>query len=133
MISTPKKSSFSWLLGMALFLSALGVFILGVSQNMAAAAENPESTYTQAKTAFANGQKEAAVKLFQDAASQGHTESQYQLGLLYMKGWGVSRNVKDAYRWLTLAEQAGHPQASRAKETLTTQLDAETRRLIEAP
>ncbi len=128
-----KNSPFQWLLGASLVLSVLAVLFF-LPENTASATDfiNLESTYSQAKTAFASGDKAKAVQLFTNAAKAGHAESQYQLGLMYMKGWGVVRNVKDAYYWLSLAEQSGHSQAGRAKEALVSQLDAETRRLVEA-
>ncbi len=125
------KKPLQWLWGLSLFLLVFGMF-LWIPQEASARDElNPETTYTQAKTAFANGEKEKAVQLFTVAAQAGHTESQYQLGLMYMKGWGVGRNVKEAHRWLTRAEQTGHNQASKAKSVLNSQLDAETRQLLE--
>ncbi len=128
-----KNSPFQWLLGATLVLSVLAVLFF-LPENTASAGDsiNLESTYSQAKTAFASGDKAKAVQLFTNAAQAGHAESQYQLGLMYMKGWGVGRNVKDAYRWLNLAEQSGHSLAGRAKAALVSQLDAETRRLVES-
>jgi TPR repeat protein len=128
-----KSNPIQWFLGTALLFSVLGVLFF-LPETIASARDeiNLESTYSQAKTAFANGDKTKAVQLFTNAAQAGHAESQYQLGLMYMKGWGVVRNVKDAYHWLSLAEQSGHSQAARAKEALVSQLDAETRRLLES-
>jgi len=94
------------------------------------AAESPDTIYQKAKEAFASGDKTAAIGLFEQAAKQGHIEAQYQLGIMYMKGWGVARNVKQSYTWLSKAEQAGHHQASRAKNALVSSLDAETRVLL---
>ena len=127
-----KMNPLNGLLGIFVFLSVLAVLLFLPETNAPAnESTNLESTYSQAKTAFASGDKAKAVQLFTSAAGAGHAESQYQLGLMYMKGWGVARNVKEAYHWLNLAEQSGHSQAGRAKEALVTQLDAETRRLVE--
>lgn len=49
---------------------------------------------------------EAAV-WFRRAADRGVVDSQYNLGLLYEAGRGVERNLREAYRWFTVAANAG--------------------------
>ena len=41
------------------------------------------------------------------AAEQGDATGQYLLGLMYDKGFGVSRDLVQAYKWLNLAASHG--------------------------
>ena len=41
-----------------------------------------------------------AAKYFRQAALQGHSLSQYELGMLYKKGLGVAQDYTEATRWL---------------------------------
>jgi localization factor PodJL len=52
---------------------------------------------------------------FRRAAAQGVVDSQYNLGLLYEAGRGVSKNLREAYRWFAIAANAGDV-ASREKQ-----------------
>ncbi len=47
-------------------------------------------------------------------ASQGNSDSQYQLGLLYQTGNGVEENIYQAIHWLTRAANANNVQAQYA-------------------
>lgn len=40
-------------------------------------------------------------------AEQGIAEAQYNLGLIYSKGQGVSRNHEEAVKWYRLAAEQG--------------------------
>lgn len=42
------------------------------------------------------------------AATYRHPAAQYELGLMFLKGEGVQRNVTQAARWLQLAAEKGH-------------------------
>jgi hypothetical protein len=52
-----------------------------------------------------------ALQLFQKAASAGHTRAQINLGILYMRGLGVPRDLINARAWLEKAAASGDPQA----------------------
>jgi TPR repeat protein len=52
-----------------------------------------------------------ALDLFQKAASAGHTRAQINLGILYMRGLGVPRDLVNARAWLEKAAASGDPQA----------------------
>lgn len=44
-----------------------------------------------------------AIDLYRRAATQGHPVAQYLMGIMYREGWGVKRDVVEAYKWLVLA------------------------------
>ena len=52
-----------------------------------------------------------ALQLFQKAAMAGHTRAQINLGILYMRGLGVPRDLINARAWLEKAAASGDPQA----------------------
>jgi TPR repeat protein len=48
-----------------------------------------------------------AFKELKPLAEQGHGDAQYNLGVMYQKGNGVSQNYKVAVKWYTLAAEQG--------------------------
>lgn len=52
-----------------------------------------------------------AIDLYHAAAMRGHPVAQYLMGIMYQEGWGVKRDLVEAYKWLTLAI----PHAARIK------------------
>ena len=44
-------------------------------------------------------------------AEQGDTEAQYNLGRIYNKGEGVTKNYKEAFKWYSLAANQGDASA----------------------
>jgi len=52
-----------------------------------------------------------AVELFEKAAAAGHTRAQINLGILYLRGQGVARDLVQARAWLEKAAASGDPQA----------------------
>lgn len=63
-----------------------------------------------AKSDAQKDQKDA-VTWYRKAAEQGHTEAQYQLGLKYYEGKGVTRDYKETHRWFLLAAEKRHVEA----------------------
>ena len=51
------------------------------------------------------------VQWYRKAAEQGHKKAQYQLGLLYEAGRGVTQNATQAVQWYRWAGQQGDPDA----------------------
>ncbi len=59
-----------------------------------------------------------ASKWIRKAASQGDNEAQNTLGLMYLKGEGVKKNVRLAKKWFAKAAALGHPSAQQNLEAL---------------
>lgn len=57
--------------------------------------------------------REAAIWYFQ-AASAGHAEAQYHLGLLFLAGKGVVEDHQQATYWMKQAAAQGHAEAKKA-------------------
>jgi hypothetical protein len=53
----------------------------------------------------------AAAAWYRQAAEQGHSISQYNLGLMYDNGEGVAEDNAEAVRWFRLAADQGHGEA----------------------
>ena len=54
-----------------------------------------------------------AMRNYRIAADQGHLESQNDVGLFYVMGMGVPKNVAEGEKWLRKAANSGHPTAQR--------------------
>jgi localization factor PodJL len=69
----------------------------------------------------------AAVSWFRQAADRGFVDSQYNLGMLYAHGRGVTRDLTEAYKWFGLAARAGDLGAVRKLEDIKYQLESSER------
>ena len=67
--------------------------------------------YDAGVRAAEEGNTGLALAEFLSAAEQGDAEAQYRLGLMYDKGQGISRDLKEAFRWYSLAAEKGHAEA----------------------
>jgi localization factor PodJL len=74
----------------------------------------------------------AAVHWFTEAAERGLADSQFNLAILYENGFGVGRDLKQAYKWVSLVHQAGDKQASRRREQIRAKLQPDEVRDAEA-
>ena len=63
-----------------------------------------------------------AVTWFQQAADRGVLDSQFNLGVLYQEGSGVTKNPVDAYVWYSIAGIQGDPMAVQRSEILAREL-----------
>ncbi len=68
---------------------------------------------SQAGKFVSDPDREAAIWYFQ-AASAGHAEAQYHLGLLFLAGKGVIENRREAARWFRKAAERDHVEARKA-------------------
>jgi len=50
---------------------------------------------------------EDAFRIYLKIANKGDERAEYNVGMLYMKGLGVERKKRDAYKWLRRACQTG--------------------------
>jgi hypothetical protein len=66
-----------------------------------------------------------AANWFQRSAQQGYRRAQYHIGVMYARGFGVSRDHARAYAWLKIAACQGSPRARRYLERVTTRVPHE--------
>lgn len=62
----------------------------------------------KASEAYESQDYEAAMKLYKQAAAQGHSGAQFSLGLMHAEGQGVPQNYIEAVKWYKLAASQGH-------------------------
>ena len=48
---------------------------------------------------------------YQEAAQQGDTAAQNNLGIMYANGWGVEQDYEEAVKWFQKAAEQGHAEA----------------------
>ncbi len=63
-----------------------------------------------------------ARQWYEKAAAQGVANAQYDLGVLYSNGHGVTQNIVQAHKWYSLAGANGHTKAAAYRDTLTKQM-----------
>ena len=61
--------------------------------------------------AFESGDCKTAFKYFKPLAEQGNVTAQFNLGLMYVQGEGVSQNFKKAVYWCQKAAEQGEAEA----------------------
>ena len=61
--------------------------------------------------AYRNGDYATALKEWTPLAEGGDSVAQYNLGVMYKNGWGVSQDDKEAVRWYRLAAEQGYAMA----------------------
>ena len=60
---------------------------------------------------FGNKEYKEALKYYHKAAEKRQTHAEFQLGVMYARGLGVSQDWKTAYEWWHKAANGGHPDA----------------------
>ena len=76
--------------------------------------------FEKAKAALESGDYSVAVSEFLPLADQGHSDSQYNLGIMYGNGRGVPQDDVFAYAWLNLAAAQGQRGARELRDTLSS-------------
>jgi TPR repeat protein len=73
----------------------------------------------------APGAAEVSVERLAARARQGDPEANYRMGLRYLSGDGVTRDMVEAFARIRLAAEAGHPRAVSLFYTLGAKLTAD--------
>lgn len=85
---------------MSILSKFLLLFILNISSFSA--------TFDQAAEAYLEKDFKKAFKLFEELASTGNVNAQYNLAMFYYKGTGVEQNKIFAFIWFDTASKNGH-------------------------
>jgi len=67
--------------------------------------------FNEGVVAYQAGDVPLAVKEFRAGADEGHSDSQFNLGLMYEQGIGVEKDEKEAVVWYLKAAQLGNSNA----------------------
>ena len=65
---------------------------------------------------IANGQ--TLFEIIEPFARRGDVEDQYNLGLMYVNGQGVTQDYVQAHKWINITNANGHVNAKKFKERL---------------
>jgi TPR repeat protein len=98
-------------------MAALAFFRLAAEQHLDAA------QFALGKTVYEGGhclpsQHAEALRWFQLAAAQGHSDSLFVVGLMHELGHGVTADITEAIRWYSRAAAAGHLRAAQCVQKL---------------
>jgi TPR repeat protein len=83
-------------------------------------------------TAYAAQDKKLAFATWRNVAGRGNADAQLRVGLLYERGEGVGQDMIEAYRWLKLAANQGHPKAAAELSFVAAQLAPAERAIAES-
>ena len=75
------------------------------------AALSAEALYQQGKAAVDNNNFKEAFECYRNAAEQGNSEAQFEMGDFYHSGQNVTRDYLKAFEWFNKAASGGHVSA----------------------
>jgi TPR repeat protein len=81
---------------------------------------NKDTKLSDAINAIENGESH---KIWLSLASEGINNAQLILGVLYVKGLGVGKSMKDAANWIGLARQNGSMEVSEKAEEVWSEYE----------
>ncbi len=90
------------------------LFALLAFAGMAAA----QNSFQNGVEYYENGKYDKAVPIFRDLAEQGDAVAQYNLGVCYENGRGVTQSYTEAVKWLKQAAEQGYAEAKEALNIL---------------
>ena len=65
----------------------------------------------QGVKAYNTGNYQTAIKHFKPLALQGDLKAQFNMGIIYKNGKGVTQDYAEAVKWFRLAAKQGSPEA----------------------
>ena len=74
-------------------------------------ADTPEQQFQQGLESVNKGDYQTAIKLWKPLAEQGSASAQFNLGLMYSKGYGVKQDYTEAAKWNRKAAEQGDADA----------------------
>jgi len=75
--------------------------------------------------AYNQGDYATALKEWRPLAEQGNADAQFNLGVVYSKGQGVSQDYIQAHMWVNLADAQGHVVAPKARDSIAKKMTHE--------
>ena len=94
------------------------------------AAPSVRADFASGVAAYNEGRWDAALREFRALAELGHVESQFNIGIMHMRGEGVPRSEARGYAWVALAASAGHPKAAEVERELKPVYGADAAGLV---
>jgi TPR repeat protein len=79
----------------------------------------PPDPLQEGARAYSQGNFGGALRYWGPLAQRGNGAAQFNVGRMYARGEGVSRDLPEAYKWFTLAAMAGRPEGERARHAVS--------------
>jgi TPR repeat protein len=67
--------------------------------------------FQAARIAYERGEYKTAFKKFLQLANQGDAQAQYFIGVMYVKGRGITQNITESMKWFRKAAEQGDAKA----------------------
>jgi TPR repeat protein len=83
------------------FLAVITLLILALALAQPVAAQSFKPYYWLVSRAYDEKDYATALKHFRPLAKQGDADAQDELGTMYQYGWGVTKDYKEAVRWVS--------------------------------
>lgn len=96
---------------LARYLIAGVIVVLTLASTPLPAAAQSTNRYVAADDAYARKDYGTAHRLWLDIAEEGNASAYFNLGRMYVFGEGVPIDLIEAYKWFTLADHTGMPEA----------------------
>lgn len=87
------------------------IAVLSFAAVLMATSPGAADQFEDALSAYNRGDYTKALKLWRPLADQGMPRAQYDMGLLYFDGKGVSKDLREALRWFRLSADQGFTRA----------------------
>ena len=84
---------------------------------------NTKADLLSATTFYNTGKYQEAYKEFQRLAKLGHKDAIYNVGVMYLYGQGVRKNLVLAHSWFSLAADYGLDEARSAARLIEQEID----------
>ncbi len=94
----------------AIGLVAIALFVGGVTAHA--------DDFDVGVKAYERGDYETALRIFRQFADQGNTDAQFNLGIMYDNGRGVTQDHGEALRWYRIAADQGNAGAQHNLSTM---------------
>ena len=91
--------------------NTLTALVLGLSLLVASIGNGYAQDFQKGLEAVQKGDFKTALREWSALAEQGDADAQYNLGLMYRKGDGVTQDYKEAVKWYRKAAEQGHETA----------------------
>ncbi len=85
----------------------ISVFLILILVSAPGCADN----YQDGADAYKRGDYKTAFEKWKPLAEKGYAQAQFNLGLMYRRGEGVTQDNKEAVKWFRFAAEKGHPPA----------------------
>ena len=106
---------------LAVYINLLDLIELKMTASGATSleSEDPVALFIAGNSFYSKGYYSEALPYIQKSAEMGDADAQYLLGLMYLRGLDVKKNIETAIEWLKKSAEQKHKAATRKLNELT--------------